>query len=276
MKWLVVISVLSVASLLLFNPRMAKAYECGNMVVDPPQGTPQTNFSLIATNCSPSPGDNLGLGYFDVLVIGPSGNEYYFAAQLLATTTVESQIGGLTENGSYSVILRYREGVNYVQNINSLSVQIQGGSSGPPGPGTTIACGSPCSQSSTCDFCPSFCPAVRRGNEATPFWTCGDSSALCQNTEYDSAGISSAVGCIPFEDINKTTEFFLRWALGVGGGVALFLIALSAIKIMTTRGDPKRVQDARDTLSAAIAGLVLILLSVFLVRFATEQLLALF
>ena len=45
---------------------------------------------------------------------------------------------------------------------------------------------------------------------------------------------------------------------------------------MTTRGDPKRLQDARDTLSAAIAGLVLIVLSVFLVRFLTETLLQLF
>lgn len=89
-------------------------------------------------------------------------------------------------------------------------------------------------------------------------------------------GINSAIGCIPIEDINLTTEFFLRWALGVGGGIALFLISISAVKIMTTRGDPKRVQDARDTLTAAVAGLVLILLSVYLVRFMTETLLSLF
>lgn len=89
-------------------------------------------------------------------------------------------------------------------------------------------------------------------------------------------GIRSAIGCIPITDINKTTAFFLRWALGVGGGIALFLISISAIKIMTVRGDPKRVQDARDTLTAAIAGIVLIALSVFLVRFLTETLLQLF
>ncbi len=89
-------------------------------------------------------------------------------------------------------------------------------------------------------------------------------------------GINSAIGCIPITDINLTTQFFLRWALGVGGGIALFLISVSAVKIMTTKGDPKRVQDARDPLTAAIAGLVLIVLSVFLVRFLTETLLQLF
>jgi|GEM_PF-4008972 len=88
--------------------------------------------------------------------------------------------------------------------------------------------------------------------------------------------INSAIGCIPYEDINVTTAFFIRWALGIGGGIALFLISTSTVKIMTTKGESKRVQDARDTLTAAVAGLVLILLSTFLVRFLTTTLLQLF
>src|SRR3989344_91266 len=108
----------------------------------------------------------------------------------------------------------------------------------------------------------------------------GSSPVLCRLNpnalDEDPEGVSTAIGCIPITNINLTTQFFLRWALGVGGGIALFLIAISGIRIMTTRGDPKRLQDARDTLSAAIAGLVLIVLSVFLVRFLAEALLALF
>lgn len=88
--------------------------------------------------------------------------------------------------------------------------------------------------------------------------------------------INSAIGCIPFETPEATTAFFIRWALGVGGGISLFLIALSGMKIATTKGDPKRLQDAKDTLSSAIAGLVLIILSVYLVRFISEVLLSLF
>ena len=68
----------------------------------------------------------------------------------------------------------------------------------------------------------------------------------------------------------------LRWALGVGGGIALFMISVSAIRIMTVRGDQRRLQDARETLTAAVMGLVLILLSVFLVRFLSQTLLSLF
>lgn len=118
-----------------------------------------------------------------------------------------------------------------------------------------------------------------------------DESCLCQpqiTPSYDtslviSTGckggkgyVSSAIGCIPYLDSNALTSFFLKWSLGVGGGIALFLIVLSAIKIMATQGDPKKLQDARDSLSSAIAGLVLIILSVYVLRAISEALLTLF
>lgn len=118
-----------------------------------------------------------------------------------------------------------------------------------------------------------------------------DETCLCQpqtTPSYDTAlvvstgctggkgFVSSAIGCIPYLNPSMTTQFFLRWSLGVGGGVALFLIAVSAVKIMTVKGDVRRLQDAKDTLSSATAGLVLILLSVFLLRFISEQLIQLF
>jgi hypothetical protein len=88
--------------------------------------------------------------------------------------------------------------------------------------------------------------------------------------------INSAIGCIPYTDVSETAQFLIRWSLGVGGGLALFLVALSGIRIATTKGDEKRLQDARDMLSSAIAGIVLIVLSIFVIRFITETLLQLF
>lgn len=85
--------------------------------------------------------------------------------------------------------------------------------------------------------------------------------------------VNSAIGCVPYMDVNQLTAFFIRWSLGVGGGIALFLISISAIKMMTTKGDPKRLQDARDSFSAGVAGIIFLLLSIFLIRFASETLL---
>lgn len=88
--------------------------------------------------------------------------------------------------------------------------------------------------------------------------------------------VNSAIGCIPYLDFNLLSAFFIRWSVGVGGGIALFIISLSAIRILTTKGDPKRLQDARDSLSSALAGIIFLVLSIFIVRFVADTLLQLF
>lgn len=50
------------------------------------------------------------------------------------------------------------------------------------------------------------------------------------------------------------------------GSVALFFIIFAGIKFLTSQGDPKQVEGARKTLTWAIAGLVLILLSFAIVN----------
>lgn len=256
-------------------PGLVAAYTCESLTVTPTTGTPSTAFVLEATGCAAEPGDTTG--YFDVLPTRPGDDTLTpYPAQLLAQTQVFSQLGGFTQSGNYTLTLRYREGATYIKNIGSVTITIQDGSDVPIEEEEEIpvlTCGVPCDPATTCNLCPAFCPAER--DIVTGFWQCGR-GPLCQNTTYNAAGIDSAIGCIPFDDANKTTVFFLSWALGVGGGIALFLISISAIKIMTTRGDHKRLQDARDTLSSAIAGLVMIILSVFIIRFVTETLLGLF
>ena len=53
-------------------------------------------------------------------------------------------------------------------------------------------------------------------------------------------------------------------ALTFAGVVALFFIILSGIKMITSGGDPKAVDGAKKTLTFAIIGLVLVLLSFFI------------
>lgn len=59
----------------------------------------------------------------------------------------------------------------------------------------------------------------------------------------------------------------ILWALIFAGVVALIFIIISGIKFITSGGDPKQVEGARKTLTFAVAGLVVILLSFAIVRF---------
>lgn len=70
------------------------------------------------------------------------------------------------------------------------------------------------------------------------------------------------LNCIPILVVN-----LIFWAFSFAGVVALFLIIIAGIKFITSGGDPKQIDSARQTLTWAIIGLVLILLSLAIVGF---------
>jgi len=83
---------------------------------------------------------------------------------------------------------------------------------------------------------------------------------------YGGKGIDTAIGCIPIENTNSLIGFILRWAVGIGGGIAFLLIVFAGFQIMTSAGNPERLQAGRELLTSAIAGLILLIFSVFILR----------
>lgn len=139
----------------------------------------------------------------------------------------------------------------------------------------------------TCRECEIF-RGGRRVCEPMPL----DKQLTCENTCYltpDSTAlrvsfgceegtgtIHTAIGCISFNVVNQTARFFLAWGLGIGGGIALFLIGVSGIMLATSSGVPARVEAAKSLFSGAISGLVMLALSVFLLRVIGVNVLGLF
>lgn len=80
------------------------------------------------------------------------------------------------------------------------------------------------------------------------------------------SGIQTALGCIPTDNTNNFVGWFLKWALGIAGGVAFILMIMAGFQIMTGGGNPDKVQGGRELLNAAISGLVLIIFSIFLLK----------
>lgn len=58
----------------------------------------------------------------------------------------------------------------------------------------------------------------------------------------------------------------LTIAIGVAGGIAFLLIVYGGFRMAFSSGDPKAVQEARDIITSAIVGLLLIIFSVFLLN----------
>jgi hypothetical protein len=98
-----------------------------------------------------------------------------------------------------------------------------------------------------------------KNQDAPPAPTRSYLNPLCSNS-----GISTAIGCIPVGNRDDFLAFILKWALGIAGGVAFILIIYSGFLYMTSGGDKQKVQAAKELMTAAISGLLLLIFSVFL------------
>ena len=92
--------------------------------------------------------------------------------------------------------------------------------------------------------------------------------SLAQSITCDgSNGINTAIGCI--DVLGGQTAFLadlLRWAVGVGGGIAFLLIVYAGFMIMTASGNPERLKAGQELLTSAISGLILLVFSIFILN----------
>lgn len=89
---------------------------------------------------------------------------------------------------------------------------------------------------------------------------------LTENGTCTGTRISTAIGCIPYGDPNTFAGWFLKWAIGIAGGIAFLMIIFSGFQIMTSSNNPQQLQTGRELLTAAVSGLILIIFSVFLLN----------
>jgi hypothetical protein len=92
----------------------------------------------------------------------------------------------------------------------------------------------------------------------------------------EDCGIQTAIGCIPIQSEQSLAEFFLKWGMGIGGGIALILIVISTINIMTSGGDPRKLQVGKEMLTSAITGLLMLVFAAYILQFIGVDLLGIF
>ena len=74
-------------------------------------------------------------------------------------------------------------------------------------------------------------------------------------------GNVATLSCIPAIFVNIISALFIFVGL-----VCLIIIIFSGYKYINSGGDPKRLESARNTLSHAILGLLLVLFSFFIIN----------
>ncbi len=95
-------------------------------------------------------------------------------------------------------------------------------------------------------------------------------------------GIDTAIGCIPLfgtnpnSPLNPFMSFVIGWGAGVAGGIAFILILFSGFQIMTSSGNPQKLQAGKELLGAAVSGLLLLIFSAFILRVVGVDILQIF
>lgn len=118
------------------------------------------------------------------------------------------------------------------------------------------------------DQCNSLNPSGETGNyDICTSNLSADSEALAACTAcYSSEGIWTAIGCIS-QDPRDLVGKLINTAIGISGGVALIIILISGFSLTLSQGDVKKTSDAKEWLTAAVVGLIFIILSVTMLEF---------
>ncbi len=93
----------------------------------------------------------------------------------------------------------------------------------------------------------------------------GSIYAMMCPTGGSSLGIKTAIGCVP-TDPTTLIFFLLKIGIGIAGGIAFLLILLGGFRILTSTGNPEKLNAGKELVGSAIAGLLLIIFSIFLLR----------
>lgn len=78
-------------------------------------------------------------------------------------------------------------------------------------------------------------------------------------------GSWSALGCIP-TDPQKFIQWLLNNAINIVGGIAFLLVLFGSFKVATSSGNPEALNEGKDIIFAALAGLLFIVFSVVLLK----------
>ena len=103
-------------------------------------------------------------------------------------------------------------------------------------------------------------------------------SRPCSDANYsDEEGCKRIVTA--FGPVSTGANAFTRWVLGfvlsISGGLVILIIIISGYRLMTSQGDPEKVKNARDQLTAAIVGLLFIIFSLVILELITRDILGL-
>ena len=94
---------------------------------------------------------------------------------------------------------------------------------------------------------------------------CVGSGNPSDSPDLSNPRVYTALGCVPVE-MDKFVAWLLPYVFGIAGGIAFLLMAGGFIQMASSKGDPKAVQAAKETIGSALTGLLVCVFAIFILR----------
>lgn len=95
----------------------------------------------------------------------------------------------------------------------------------------------------------------------------------CAKADADKNNGNCSIIQTALGNINTGVPGFIKWLitliLSVAGSIVLLIIIATGYRLMASQGDPEKVKEAREGLTAAIVGLLFIIFSLVILQFIT-------
>jgi hypothetical protein len=123
---------------------------------------------------------------------------------------------------------------------------------------------------------PSASPTTSASNPTSPNsqTSSGQTFTAFRPVTCGEGSLATALGCLPYTYQPFVTTL-LRFLIGISGGIALVVMLTGVFRLMTSGGDTKAIQSGRELFSAGVAGLLLVIFSVSLLRLVAADILKL-
>ena len=111
---------------------------------------------------------------------------------------------------------------------------------------------------------------------AIPLFLSTPSLALAQQGTCPANNIDTALGCISTDATGGGfVNSLLTIIIGLGGGVALLLILYGVFIVTSSAGIPEKLKSGNEIITSAVAGLLFIIMAIFLMNLIGIKILAL-
>lgn len=88
---------------------------------------------------------------------------------------------------------------------------------------------------------------------------------LAPVTSVFAACVETGIGCIP-TDAPGLAAFLVKLIVGIAGGVALLLLIIGGAQFIASGGDPDSLDEAKEKITAAVSGILLIIFSLLVLK----------